>query len=319
MKKRLAILACALGAATPAFALNILISNDDGLTSNVKALYDALKAEGHDVVASLPCTNQSSRGAGAIMYSTDKVVPDNDSAQINAASGCRSGAAPIGAPAVGQTLRAGLDNGDFHYVHGTPIMATLYGLDVVAKARWGKAPDVLLSGPNEGPNLGSIINSSGTVSNAQWAGSRGIPAIALSAGTNTVDDTNLANPLSPVIAKLSVQLLKALQAKAGSGALLPRGIALNVNFPKAVAADTPFAFSRIGTYDAFNVGFKNTVPYGLTLSLGGNGQPPTAAQMEDESVVYLTKTAVSAMQVGFEARPAGQEWLRLRLRDVFAK
>ncbi len=38
----------------PAFALNILLSNDDGLTSNLKALYDALKAEGHDVVAKTP-------------------------------------------------------------------------------------------------------------------------------------------------------------------------------------------------------------------------------------------------------------------------
>jgi len=317
MKRKFAILALAIGAASPAFALNILISNDDGLTSNVKALYDALKAEGHDVVASLPCTNQSSRGAGAIMYSDDTITADNDAAQINAAGGCRSGAAAIGAPAVGRTTRAGLDNGDFYYVHGTPVMATLYGLDVVAKARWGKAPDLLLSGPNEGPNLGSIINSSGTVSNVQMAGSRGIPAIALSAGTNTVDDAGLANPTSAIVAQLSVKLLKALQAKAGSGALLPPGLALNVNYPKAVAANTPFAFSRIGSYDAFVVSFKNTVPYGLNLSLAGNGQP-TPAQAEDESVVYLKKTAVSAMQIGFEHRPAGQEWLRLRLRDVVA-
>ena len=41
---QLAALALSL-AATPVFARNIVIANDDGLTSNVKALYDALKAD----------------------------------------------------------------------------------------------------------------------------------------------------------------------------------------------------------------------------------------------------------------------------------
>jgi 5'-nucleotidase len=44
-----------------------------------------------------------------------------------------------------------------------------------------------------------------------------------------------------------------------------------------------------------------------------------ADQAEDEAVVYKTKIAVSAMQVGYEHRPAGQQWLRLRLRDLFAQ
>jgi 5'/3'-nucleotidase SurE len=314
MKLKLAASALALGLASPAFALNIVLSNDDGLTSNLKALYDALKAAGHDVVVSVPCTGQSGRGAGIVMYSTDTIVPDNDSTQINAEGGCHNGAAATGAPAVGPFTKAGYTNGDFYYVHGTPVMATMYGLDVAAKARWGKAPDVLLSGPNEGQNLGSIINASGTVGNVQFAGSRGIPAIALSADADTADNTALANPKSAIVAQLSVKLLQALQAKAGSGALLPQGVALNVNFPKAIAADTPFAFSRIGTFNQYNLAFNNKVPYGIGGTLGAS--TPTADQAEDESIVYRTKVAVSAMQMGFEHRPAGQEWLRLRLRDV---
>jgi len=316
MNLRLAAAALALGLSSPAFALNIVLSNDDGLTSNLKALYDALKAAGHDVVVSVPCTGQSGRGAGIVMYSTDKIVADND-AQITAEGGCHNGAAPTGAPAVGPFTKAGYTNGDFFYVHGTPVMATMYGLDVAAKARWGKAPDVLLSGPNEGQNLGSIINSSGTVGNAQFSGSRGIPSIALSADANTTDNTSLANANSAIVAQLSVKLLQALQAKAGTGALLPQGVALNVNFPPAVTAATPFAFSRIGTFNAYNLAFRNAVPYGLG-GIAGSGTP-TADQAEDESIVYRTKVAVSAMQIGFEHRPAGQEWLRLRLRDVFAQ
>ena len=307
----------ALSLASPAFALNIVLTNDDGLTSNLKALYDALKAAGHDVVVSVPCTGQSGRGAGIVMYSTDTIVPDNDATQINAEGGCHNGAAAVGAPAVGPFTKAGYTNGDFNYVHGTPVMSALYGLDVVAKRRWGKAPDVVLSGPNEGQNLGAIINASGTVGNAQMAGSRGIPSIALSADADTTDNAALANPKSAVVAQLAVKLLGALQAKAGSGPLLPQGLALNVNFPKAIAADTPFAFSRIGTYNAYSLVFNNAVPYGLGISLAS--AQPTAAQAEDESIVYRTRIAVSAMQIGFEYRPAGQEWLHLRLRDVFGQ
>ena len=47
----------------PASALNILLSNDDGLTSNVKALYKALKTAGHNVIVSTPCQGQSGMGA----------------------------------------------------------------------------------------------------------------------------------------------------------------------------------------------------------------------------------------------------------------
>lgn len=110
-------------------------------------------------------------------------------------------------------------------------MAMLYGIDVVARKRWNKAPDLVLSGPNEGRNVGAIILGSGTVSNAQYAAIRGIPAIAVSAGANSTGDEKLANPVSPIIAQRLVELLERLEVQAGKGALLPHGTALNVNFP----------------------------------------------------------------------------------------
>lgn len=303
--------------ATPAHALNILISNDDGLTSNVKALYDALKGAGHSVIVSVPCTGQSGRSGAIVMYSTDTIVPDNDKTQIEAEGGCHNGAAPTGAPAVGPFTKSGYTNGDFHYVHGTPVMATMYGLDVLATARFGKAPDLVLSGPNEGQNVGSVVVHSGTIGNAQFAANRGLPTIALSAGSDTTDNTNLANPYSTVVAQLTRQLIDTLVAKAGSGALLPAGVALNVNFPNAPTTAMKFAFARIGSFNAYNLAFKNSVPYGLG-GIAGSGTA-TAAQAEDESVVYRSKVAVTAMQVGYEQRPAAQQWLRLRLRELFAQ
>jgi 5'/3'-nucleotidase SurE len=181
---------------------------------NLVALYEALKTAGHDVIVSVPCTGQSGRGGAIVMYSTDVIVPDNDKSQIEAEGGCHNGAAPTGAPAVGRFTKAGFTNGDFYYVHGTPVMATMYGLDVLASARWGKDPDLVLSGPNEGQNVGLIINGSGTVGNVQFAAGRGLPSIALSAGTDTVDNVNLADPDSAVVSQLTVKLLSATYAAA---------------------------------------------------------------------------------------------------------
>lgn len=302
--------------ASPAFALNILLTNDDGLTSNLKALYDELKAAGHSVIVSVPCTGQSGRGAAIVMYSTDTIIPDNDKTQIEAEGGCHNGAAPLGAPAVGPFTKSGYANGDFHYVHGTPVMATMYGLDVLAGARWNKAPDLVLSGPNEGQNVGKLVINSGTIGNAQFAAGRGLPAIALSAGTDTVDNAGLANPRSRIVAQLTIKLLAALQAKAGTAGLLPAGVALNVNYPDAPAANAAWAFARHGTYDTYNLKFRSAAPWGLSGSAPGAA---SASQAEDEALVYKTKVSVTAMQVGYDQRPAAQQWLRLRLRELFAQ
>lgn len=55
--------------AMPASALRIVLTNDDGLTSNLVAAYTALKADGHDVIVSVPCNGQSGRGAAIVMLS----------------------------------------------------------------------------------------------------------------------------------------------------------------------------------------------------------------------------------------------------------
>jgi len=307
---------------TQAFAMNILLVNDDGLTSNIKALYDELKTEGHNVLVSVTCSPQSGRGGAIVMYSTTVITSDNDK-QIAAENGCHNGAAPIGAPAAGTFTKAGYTNGDWNYVHGTPVMATIYGLDIVAKKHWGKLPDLVLSGPNEGQNVGKVVIHSGTIGNVQLSAGRGIPSIALSADTNTVDDKSLKNANSLIVAKQTVVLLKELQSKAGKGPLLAKGITLNVNFPKNLTTNTPFAFSKIGTFDLYNFKFNvskdnsGNNQYGLGFDV--TSSTPASTQMSDESVVMQNKIAVTAMQVAYEQRPAVQEWLKIRLKGLFNK
>lgn len=311
---------------SPAWALNVVVSNDDGLTSNVKALYDALKAAGHDVIVSVPCTGQSMRGGGAVMYSEGATLSARNDSALTRNGGCHNGALKIAdmnnitEKPVGKFNKPGFTNGDWNYVHGTPVMATMYALDVLAPERWGKAPDVVLSGPNEGWNVGTLALISGTVGNVQWAGSRGIPAIALSAMEETADNENLANPDSQVVAGLTVKLLSHLEAQKVDGRLMPEGMVLNVNFPDKVTADSPLTFAKLGTWNIYQLNFNNYTPataggtpyYGI--GGGYTGTKPDATQQEDEPWLAANgKVSVSAYQVAYEARPAAQAWLRLRL------
>lgn len=326
MKLRLIAALALISQPLPAMARNIVLANDDGLTSNVRALYLALKEQGHDVIVSVPCSGQSGMGA-AILFARPLAPLKAD---------CLNQAAKAGEPGAGPMTRAGFER-DFFYVDGTPVMALLHGLDVVAMQRWGKMPDLVLSGPNEGQNVGYIVLTSGTVSNAQFAATRGLPAVALSAGENTTDNRQLANPRSAVIARLSAQLVQSLDQRAGKGAMLPAGIALNVNFPNEPDG-AKWRLSRIGTYNAMRMSFsdnlaRNASPQmaeaararGITLpqlpgvSMVMNTQQPRADQMDDESVVIRKDIAISVMQVAYEHRPAARRTVQRQLSGLLGK
>lgn len=326
-------MACALGLSlttlsVPASALNILLSNDDGLTSNVKALYTALKNAGHDVLVSTPCQGQSGMG-GALQY-LRPLTPLTAACLNNAATAGKPGAGPV-------TKTGAFDFSDFYYVNGTPVMATAYGLDVLALTRWGKAPDLVLSGPNEGRNTGYIVSSSGTVNNVQFAGGRGVPAIALSAGHDSSGEKDEAgnyddNPDSSVIANLSVKLLDVLINRAADGPLLPPGLLLNVNFPDVVDTATPFEFARIGSAQELEFVFVADLSqdeFAQSQGLGSYAFPGvsirfssaeiTPEQASDEAHVSTSAIAVTAMQLSYDHSQYGQQWLQLRLRDLLSQ
>lgn len=302
-------------------ARNIVITNDDGLTSNVVALYKALKADGHDVIVSVPCQNQSGMGAALGLRPLAPLE-----------SACRNNAANAGASGVGPMTREGLGS-DFYYVNSTPVMAVLYGLDIVAMKRWGKTPDLVLSGPNEGQNVGAIAISSGTISAAQFAALRGLPAIALSAGQNSAGP-DLDNAESPIIAEKSAELVRAFDAASKGGRMLQAGLALNINFPNEVKG-TNFCASKIGTYNTYTLNFsenmaasaspemkemartyKMDIPALPGLLLGQNLVKPTADQSQDESILHLTCIAISPMQAGYASENTNMSWVNGILKEL---
>ena len=315
----------AFTAPVAAEARNIVITNDDGLTSNVVALYKVLKADGHDVIVSVPCHNQSGMGAALGLRPLTPLE-----------SACRNNAANSGASGAGQMTREGLGS-DFHYVNSTPVMAVLYGLDIVAMKRWGKGPDLVLSGPNEGQNVGAIAISSGTISAAQFAALRGLPAIALSAGQNSAGP-DLDNAQSSIIAEKSADLVRALDVASKGARMLPIGLALNINFPNE-AKKTKFCASKIGTYNAYTLNFsenmaasaspemqemartyKMEIPALPGLLLGQNNAKPSADQSRDESILHLTCIAISPMQAGYASDDQNTNWVsRILMGSALAK
>jgi len=96
-------------------------------------------------------------------------------------------------------------------------------------------PDLFVSGPNEGNNLGPFIYAlSGTVGSTYSAVERGIPGIAFSAGNAThrpytAVSSNCTNDVATLNAAAAVKVVQQLATK--SGRLLPTAYGLNVNLP----------------------------------------------------------------------------------------
>ena len=73
--------------------------------------------------------------------------------------------------------------------------------------------------------------------------------------------------------------MATLQAKANGGALLPAGVALNINFPKFDAGAStalPWAFARHGSYDYLTLKFVSDLsrdPVAKSFGLGSYAYP----------------------------------------------
>ena len=110
---------------------------------------------------------------------------------------------------------------DVHSIDGTP--ADCVYLALFEPRFLPRRPDLVLSGINHGPNIGSSVFYSGTVAGAREAALRGIPAIAFSAPVG-VDLAHVADDA----ARLAARMLMA-DPVSGSAVLL------NVNFPEGRA------------------------------------------------------------------------------------
>ena len=142
--------------------LQILVTNDDGYAAEgIDALVRGLSTlDGVVVTVVAPLTNQSGTGG----KTTEGQL---DTSEVELASG-HPATAVAGFPA--DTIRVAIDE-----------------LDVT--------PDLVITGINEGQNIGPVVDYSGTVGAARAAVARGVPALATSQGTADVVDYDAAVPL----------------------------------------------------------------------------------------------------------------------------
>ncbi|SDH04250.1 5'-nucleotidase [Pseudomonas flavescens] len=267
-------LTLALGA-TPASALNILLSNDDGYDHpNLRAVYDTLKARGHTVKISAPYREQSARG-GAFFYGREvrigrdrnPVYPDSYYLTTWEDGRCESPACE------GKDVRI--------EISGTPVMAVLLGLEKILPN-----PDLVIVGPNPGNNLGPLNTISGTFNAAATALHKGVPSIAVSVDLKEKDTARVAE----IVARL-VDTLE--RNRAPGAALLPPATGLNVNLPP-VNAIAGIQLTRVGSKVPFDIVYTDDLAPLFKAQAGKPGisfaaaTPPTEAQQEDEAV-WLAK------------------------------
>lgn len=178
-------LLCSL--AVQAQSYRILVTNDDGINSPLLAV---LKEElavlpGVEVVVSAPNENQSG-----------------------------SSNSSVGSPLT--VDRVEKDGAFFGYsVHGRPADAVSYALGVLGVEQ---PFDLVVSGINNGSNVGNVSHGSGTVGAAMRAQMLGVASIAASQANGTMDTRASAQFVARLVARYQ-----------RDGA--PQGVVLSINFP----------------------------------------------------------------------------------------
>ncbi|KAF1839381.1 acid phosphatase precursor [Decorospora gaudefroyi] len=225
-------LTVALGLVASTDALKILMGNDDGFGSgNLRELYKLLLDAGHEVLVVAPARGQSGKGSTVIWAETANLTTPSQYDII-----------PAGAPAVGRDP----NNDNIWYYDGTPAACTFVALDFVLPRYypdWNQTPDLFVSGPNYGTNLGAfVMGLSGTVGATFAAVSRSIPGIATSASNKAVPYFNVTSASDPAVlaAKVSFEVVNEFIQNTPEGQeILPLGYGVNVNIPELVNNTMP--------------------------------------------------------------------------------
>ncbi|KAM0801666.1 5'/3'-nucleotidase sure [Usnea florida] len=305
-------------------ALNIIVNNDDGFgAANIRELYRLLNAAGHNAWIVAPVSNQSGKG-GTEVFTTE--------ANLTAPS--EYDLVPKGAPSFGT------DPNDSHiwYYNGTPATCTFFALDYVVPNYWnGTKPDLLVSGPNFGDNLGPFLYTlSGTIGATYAAVERSLPAIAFSGGNGAQRSYKEINKTTPsgypdpatIDAQLSVALVNQLAKNAKKSPLLPLAYGLSVNYPEitsfknADCIDPPFIQTRMTGGAEVDTAVLDPATglfsYGSIVPAGANTCINGDCSLPGETTVVGSGcfSSVSVFTVDYDAPSPGSKRVRKLLEPL---
>ena len=187
----------------------------------------------------------------------------------------------------------------FHYLNGTPsdcVHVALTGL-------FDRRPDLVLSGINQGANMGDDTLYSGTVAAAMEGFLFGIPAIAFSQVDKGWAHLDAA-------AKVARQVIEQVLRNPPSR----RPFLLNVNIPnRADAAELPVNITRLGRRHASEPVIRQQNPRGETMYwIGAAGDAREAGEGTDFHAAAHGRVSITPLQVDLTdhvAVPDWQSWL----------
>jgi 5'-nucleotidase len=243
--------------------MKILLSNDDGYQApGLLALYDAIRDLG-DVEVVAPEHNNSAKSNALTLHS------------------------PLYVHEAG--------NG-FRYVNGTPadcVHVALTGL-------LGYRPDLVVSGINNGANMGDDTIYSGTVGAAMEGYLFGIPALAFSQTQKGWSHLDAA-------ARKARELVSHVLA--GSAAAASPWL-LNVNIPNLPYEQLkPFRICRLGRRHAAEKVISQTSPHGETMYwIGGAGAAKDDAEGTDFHATAQGHVSVTPLKVDLTDHDALAAW-----------
>ena len=242
--------------------MRILIANDDGyLAPGLAALVRACE------------------GLGEL----DVIAPEQN------ASGT-SNSLTLGRPLSVHTAANG-----FHYVNGTPSDCVHLALTGVLPQR----PDLVVSGINNGANMGDDTLYSGTVAAAMEGFLFGIPAIAFSQTQKGWGDLDAAARVARSVIE------QALRDPPARSPWL-----LNVNIPNRADAHTlPRVVTRLGRRHASEPLIRQTSPRGETMYwIGPAGDAREAGPGTDFHATANGQVSITPLQVDLSDHAALPEW-----------
>jgi 5'-nucleotidase len=240
--------------------MNILLSNDDGYQApGIQALYEALQDLG----------------------SVEVVAPEhNNSAKSNALT-------------LHSPLYVHKAHNGFRYVNGTPadcVHIALTGL-------LGYLPDLVVSGINNGANMGDDTIYSGTVGAAMEGYLFGVPAIAFSQTEKGWRHLDAAAAKARELVQFLAPSIQAHRQAADGGHHEPW--LLNVNMPCVPLADMQgFKVARLGRRHAAERVITQVNPRGETMYwIGAAGPAKDDAEGTDFHATTLGHVTITPLQI----------------------
>ncbi|NDY90041.1 5'/3'-nucleotidase SurE [Ideonella livida] len=196
---------------------------------------------------------------------------------------------------------AGGEQTGFRYVNGTPTDSVHVALTGLLAQR----PDLVVSGINQGANMGDDTLYSGTVAAAMEGHQFGIPAIAFSQVDKGWTHLEAAAEVALAVVR---SLLPALQMRAPGD----RPWLLNVNIPnRPDAASLPWQVTRLGRRHPSAPVIRQESPRGDPLYwIGAAGEALDAGEGTDFNAIAQGRISITPLQVDLTDHAGLPGWRR---------